>query len=161
MGLSENGGLGDNGMTATLEAETAPPKDRAGKAPGKAMKMDRKDSGSDELVAEAAAGAMAEAIKAAAASSDDSKAVRPRRFTVVTDPSRDDLLTDFGKDTLTDRYLLPGESYQDLFARVADCYADDQEHAQRLYDYISKLWFMPATPVLSNGGTNRGAASPG
>ena len=29
-------------------------------------------------------------------------------------------------------------------------------HAQRLYDYISRLWFMPATPVLSNGGTQRG-----
>src|SRR5687768_1822524 len=140
--------------TATLEAETAPSKDKA--STGKAVKMDRKDSGSDDLVADAAAGAMAEAIKAAASTSEDSKAVRPRRFDVVTDESRDALLTDFGKDTLTDRYLLPGENYQDLFARVADCYADDEEHAQRLYDYISKLWFMPATPVLSNGGTNRG-----
>ncbi|GIL40054.1 ribonucleoside-diphosphate reductase [Rhodospirillales bacterium TMPK1] len=73
-----------------------------------------------------------------------------------TDPSRDALLTDFGKATLLDRYLLPDESFQDLFARVALYYADDSEHAQRLYDYISKLWFMPATPVLSNGGTNRG-----
>ncbi|MBB6253942.1 ribonucleoside-diphosphate reductase alpha chain [Nitrospirillum iridis] len=72
------------------------------------------------------------------------------------DHSRDDLLTAFGKATLTDRYLLPGESFQDLFARVASYYADDQAHAQRLYDYISKLWFMPATPVLSNGGTSRG-----
>src|SRR3546814_16635223 len=44
----------------------------------------------------------------------------------------------------------------DLFARVAAAYADDQDHAQRLYDYISKLWFMPATPILSNGGTGRG-----
>ncbi|MDO9362006.1 MAG: ribonucleoside-diphosphate reductase subunit alpha [Sphingopyxis sp.] len=82
--------------------------------------------------------------------------VHARRFDVVTDKSRDALLTDFGKETLEDRYLLPGESYQDLFARVASAYADDQEHAQRLYDYISKLWFMPATPVLSNGGTGRG-----
>ena len=63
--------------------------------------------------------------------------------------SRDALLTEFGKDTLRDRYLLPGESYQDLFARVAAAYADDADHAQRIYDYISKLWFMPATPVLS------------
>lgn len=85
-----------------------------------------------------------------------SKDVAERRFAIVTDASRDAKLTDFGKDTLEDRYLLPGESYQDLFARVADAYADDQEHAQRLYDYISKLWFMPATPVLSNGGTGRG-----
>ncbi|MBL0768736.1 ribonucleoside-diphosphate reductase subunit alpha [Sphingopyxis sp. DHUNG17] len=82
--------------------------------------------------------------------------VHARRFDVVTDASRDALLTEFGKETLQDRYLLPGESYQDLFARVAAAYADDQDHAQRLYDYISKLWFMPATPVLSNGGTGRG-----
>ncbi len=88
---------------------------------------------------------------------DSSEAkVHARRFEIVTDASRDALLTDFGKETLEDRYLLPGESYQDLFARVASAYADDQEHAQRLYDYISKLWFMPATPVLSNGGTGRG-----
>jgi ribonucleoside-diphosphate reductase alpha chain len=73
-----------------------------------------------------------------------------------TDPSRDDLLTDFGKATLSDRYLLPGETFQDLFARVAVHYSDDSAHAQRLYDYISKLWFMPSTPVLSNGGTSRG-----
>jgi ribonucleoside-diphosphate reductase alpha chain len=75
---------------------------------------------------------------------------------VVTERSRDDKLTAFGMATLSDRYLLPGESYQDLFARVAAAYADDDAHAQRLYDYISNLWFMPATPVLSNGGTNRG-----
>ena len=75
---------------------------------------------------------------------------------VEVERSRDDLLTDFGKTTLEDRYLLPGESYQDMFARVATAYADDGEHAQRIYDYISKLWFMPATPVLSNGGAERG-----
>ncbi|MFN3912143.1 ribonucleoside-diphosphate reductase subunit alpha [Hyphomonas sp.] len=75
---------------------------------------------------------------------------------ITTDPSRDSLLTDFGKKTLDDRYLLPGETYQDMFARVASAYADDAAHAQRLYDYISKLWFMPATPVLSNGGADRG-----
>ena len=86
----------------------------------------------------------------------DSKSIDTRAFNVVTDASRDALLTDFGKETLKDRYLLPGESYQDLFARVASAYADDQDHAQRVYEYISKLWFMPATPVLSNGGTGRG-----
>jgi ribonucleoside-diphosphate reductase alpha chain len=82
--------------------------------------------------------------------------VRPQPYAVEVDHSRDSLLTDFGKETLRDRYLLPGESYQDLFVRVASAYADDAAHAQRLYDYISKLWFMPATPVLSNGGTGRG-----
>jgi ribonucleoside-diphosphate reductase alpha chain len=75
---------------------------------------------------------------------------------VQVDRSRDAKLTDFGKTTLEDRYLLPGESYQDMFARVATAYADDADHAQRIYDYISNLWFMPATPVLSNGGAGRG-----
>jgi len=75
---------------------------------------------------------------------------------VEVDRSRDALLTDFGKTTLEDRYLLAGESYQDMFARVATAFADDAEHAQRVYDYMSKLWFMPSTPVLSNGGANRG-----
>ncbi len=97
-----------------------------------------------------------EKSKAAAKKAVSSKTVDERRFNVVTDSSRDVLLTEFGKDTLKDRYLLPGESYQDLFARVAAAYADDEPHAQRLYDYISRLWFMPATPVLSNGGTGRG-----
>ncbi|MEG0818718.1 MAG: ribonucleotide reductase N-terminal alpha domain-containing protein, partial [Brevundimonas sp.] len=75
---------------------------------------------------------------------------------LTLDRSRDAVLTDFGKKTLEDRYLLPGESYQDMFARVSTAYADDAEHAQRIYDYMSKLWFMPATPVLSNGGADRG-----
>jgi ribonucleoside-diphosphate reductase alpha chain len=75
---------------------------------------------------------------------------------VEVDRARDALLTEFGKTTLEDRYLLPGESYQDMFARVATAYADDADHAQRIYDYISRLWFMPSTPVLSNGGANRG-----
>src|SRR3546814_280581 len=62
----------------------------------------------------------------------------------------------FPYTTLFRSYLLPGESFQDLFVRVASAYADDTAHAQRIYDYISRLWFMPATPVLSNGGTGRG-----
>ena len=80
----------------------------------------------------------------------------PGRYQVRVDRSRDALLTEFGRATLDDRYLLPGESYQDLFARVASYYGDDAAHAQRMYDYISRFWFMPATPVLSNGGTSRG-----
>jgi ribonucleoside-diphosphate reductase alpha chain len=86
---------------------------------------------------------------------DDGVQMRDRPQ-VHIDRSRDALLTDFGRATLDDRYLLPGESYQDLFARVASYYGDDAAHAQRLYDYISKMWFMPATPILSNGGTSRG-----
>ncbi len=152
------------GLDAELDLGSADGAAPASAAPdtGKdpAVAMTAQDRGSEDLVAGLAAQAMGEAVKAAAQDADkaqpDSKTVLARRFDIQTDPARDALLTDFGKDTLTDRYLLPGESYQDLFARVADAYADDADHAQRLYDYISKLWFMPATPVLSNGGTGRG-----
>ena len=75
---------------------------------------------------------------------------------VEINAERDNLLTEFGKATLEDRYLMPNETPQDLFARVASYFADDDAHAQRIYDYISRLWFMPSTPVLSNGGTERG-----
>ena len=81
---------------------------------------------------------------------------RPTPQQLKLDHSRDSLLTDFGRQTLADRYLLEGEQPQDMFARVACAYADNLAHAQRLYDAMSQLWFMPATPILSNGGTQRG-----
>src|SRR5512147_1118229 len=61
---------------------------------------------------------------------------RPTPADLTLDHSRDILLTAFGKATLTDRYLMPGESFQDMFARVSCAYADDVAHAQRLYDYM-------------------------
>ena len=70
---------------------------------------------------------------------------------------RDNYLSEFSHKTLQDRYLIEGEtSPQDAFARAAKAFADDDAHAQRLYDYASKLWFMFSTPILSNGGTTRG-----
>lgn len=71
-------------------------------------------------------------------------------------PNLSELIDDFGKATLKDRYLLPGETIQDAFRRVAFYYADSKEHGERMYHYISNLWFMPSTPVLSNGGASRG-----
>ena len=79
-----------------------------------------------------------------------------RGITVKIDRSKDSNLTNFGRATLSDRYLGFNESFQDLFARVASTYADNNLHGQRIYNYISDLWFMPATPILSNGGTKRG-----
>ena len=70
---------------------------------------------------------------------------------------RDALLTDFGKTTLKDRYLLPTEdSPQDGFFRAAKAFSDNDEMAERIYSYASKLWFMYSTPVLSNAGSKRG-----
>lgn len=78
-------------------------------------------------------------------------------FTLQIVPERDALLTEFGIATLRDRYLTDEEtSPQQAFARAACAYASDEDHARRLYDYASKLWFMFSTPILSNGGTKRG-----
>ena len=76
---------------------------------------------------------------------------------ITIDYTKNKNLTSFGKAVLKDRYLIQGESdYQDCFARVSTYYADDIAHAQRIYNYMSNLWFMPATPILTNGGTKRG-----
>ncbi len=55
-------------------------------------------------------------------------------ITIKIDRSKDKNLTEFGKATLDDRYLGPNETYQDLFARVASYYADDNLHGQRIYN---------------------------
>jgi ribonucleoside-diphosphate reductase alpha chain len=76
---------------------------------------------------------------------------------VRIDLSRDNLFDAFTLQTYRDRYQLPDEtSPQHALARASAAFADDVDHAQRLYDYVSKGWFMFATPLLSNGGTDRG-----
>lgn len=76
---------------------------------------------------------------------------------IVISLERDALFDSIGLDTLQDRYMLPTEtSPQHALARAAAAFADNVEHAQRLYDYASQQWFMFATPLLSNGGTERG-----
>lgn len=67
------------------------------------------------------------------------------------------MLTDFGMATLADRYYWKEEQTpDDLFRRVAIAYGSNSEHAGRILTYLQRLWFMPATPILSNGGTDRG-----
>lgn len=76
---------------------------------------------------------------------------------VEIDYSRDSSLSESAKIMLSDRYLIKGEtSPQEAFARASEAFADDEAHAQRLYDYVSKGWFMFATPILSNAGSDRG-----
>ncbi len=70
--------------------------------------------------------------------------------------SRDELLTDFGKATLQDRYLWQDENTQMMYARAAHAGQDDQAHGQRMYNYFSKHWATPPTPGLTNAGTDRG-----
>jgi ribonucleoside-diphosphate reductase alpha chain len=75
---------------------------------------------------------------------------------IEIDQTRNNLLHENSIRMLKDGYMLPDEGPQELFARVSAAVADSEEHAQRLYDYVSKLWFMYSTPILSNAGTKRG-----
>lgn len=83
--------------------------------------------------------------------------------TIKLDKTRDLLFTYSGLDTLKKRYFLRDsngkivEDLQNFFARVATGVArGDAALAQRLYDGMSQQYFMLATPVLTNAGTNRG-----
>ena len=73
------------------------------------------------------------------------------------DKTKDNLLPRNAVNILKDRYLLPTEtSPQEAFARACITFSDNKAHAERLYKYVSNLWFMFASPLLSNGGTARG-----
>lgn len=71
---------------------------------------------------------------------------------IEIDYSRDELLSEFGMNLLKKHYMVDGEtSPQEAYARCATCFCNnDLELAQRIYDYVSKKWFMFASPVLSN-----------
>lgn len=77
---------------------------------------------------------------------------------IEIDPDADARLTVPGRDALNKRYMVKGVDFepQDVFRRVAAWYSDDAPMAQRIYGYMARHWYMPATPILSNGGTDRG-----
>lgn len=65
--------------------------------------------------------------------------------------SYDNNLSEAGHKTLSDRYMKHGEtSPQEVFARSALAFSDSLEMAQRVYDYMGKMWFSGSTPVLAN-----------
>jgi ribonucleoside-diphosphate reductase alpha chain len=69
---------------------------------------------------------------------------------------RDDLLTDYAIGMLKDFYMRDYEkSPQEAYSRAAQAWSTyrgqmDEALAARLYEYVSKKWFMFASPVLSN-----------
>jgi len=68
------------------------------------------------------------------------------------DIKRDELLSEQAKKLVEDYYCKDKEtSPQEAYARAAVAYSyGDMDLAQRIYDYVSKGWFMYASPVLSN-----------
>jgi len=78
-------------------------------------------------------------------------------YSITLSLDRETLIGEAGIKTIKDRYQKDGElNCQQSLARAACAFADNQEMAKRLYDYSSKLWFMFASPLLSNGGTKAG-----
>jgi ribonucleoside-diphosphate reductase alpha chain len=73
-------------------------------------------------------------------------------MTVDVDYDRDELLTDYAVGMLKDFYMTDGEdSPQDAYARASTAWSMykgqlDEVLARRLYDYVSKKWFMFASP---------------
>ena len=72
------------------------------------------------------------------------------------DYSRDAFFSESGLSRLKEGYMRDDEqSPQHRFAYVANAFASDRKHAQRLYDYASKMWLSFSTPILSYGKTKK------
>lgn len=78
-------------------------------------------------------------------------------MTVQIDLSRDALFDELGLIRLRESYMREDEkSPQERFAYVAEAFASDEAHAQRIYDYASRHWLSFSTPILSFGRNKRG-----
>ena len=67
------------------------------------------------------------------------------------DYTADQHMVEAGRETVKDRYLVQQEkSPQDAYMRCATAFASNKEHALRMYSYMKKHWFGPASPVLAN-----------
>ena len=79
------------------------------------------------------------------------------KMSVKIDTSRDALFDELGLMRLRESYMRPDEkSPQERFAFVAEHFASNPEHAQRIYDYASRHWLSFSTPILSFGRGKRG-----
>lgn len=73
-----------------------------------------------------------------------------KKYDIELDYSRDKLFSESGLSRMKDGYMLETEeSPQERFAFVSKKFSSNPEHAQRLYDYSSKMWLSYATPILS------------
>ena len=76
---------------------------------------------------------------------------------IIIDPNRDTLFDELGALRLKESYMMDGEiSPQERFAFVSKTFSSNPEHAQRLYDYVSRHWLSYSTPILSFGRSKRG-----
>ena len=79
------------------------------------------------------------------------------KYNIKIDLSRDALFDQLGLTRMRESYMMESESSpQERFAYVSSAFASNEEHAQRLYDYASKMWLSYSTPILSFGRSKRG-----
>lgn len=64
--------------------------------------------------------------------------------------------SEHAKSLLKNFYMLPNENNpEEAFKRASYAYSNnDEELAQRIFDYVSKGWFMFSSPILSNARTD-------
>lgn len=70
-----------------------------------------------------------------------------------------EFLTEEGYRTLTNGYLLLNETPRDMYKRISKAAANhyaDKKYEEKFFDILWKNWLCPASPILSNLGTNRG-----
>ena len=81
-----------------------------------------------------------------------------QKYGISVDLERDNRLTEQAYKLVTEFYLADDEtSPQEAYARAAVAYsADDTDLAQRIYDYVSKGYFMFSSPILSNAPKPKG-----
>lgn len=77
---------------------------------------------------------------------------KDKAYGINIDLERDGRLSEQALKLLKDFYMAEGEeSPQEAYARASVAYsAGDLNLAQRIYDYVSKGWFMFSSPILSN-----------
>ena len=76
---------------------------------------------------------------------------------IEIDLERDSLLGEVSRKRLRESYMKEEEqSPQERFATVAETFASNPAHAQRIYDYASKHWLSFSTPILSFGRSKKG-----
>jgi ribonucleoside-diphosphate reductase alpha chain len=75
---------------------------------------------------------------------------------IKIDYSRDNLFSESGLERLKEGYMQEGEtSPQHRFAFISKIFGSNLQHAQRLYDYSSKMWLSFASPILSYNNSSR------
>lgn len=63
---------------------------------------------------------------------------------------------DISQKMYEENYLLPKETVDELYLRIATDFSKNEEHKHRLYGYLKAQWMHTSTPATTNAGITRG-----